>query len=136
MLNASLRGSEAKAVLFQGPFQRFSNLWASDLPAALQVRVHAPAFIHGICFSLSSCDGACSDDELGPCPCKLRVRHKSSDRPACRLATLLFWLATAVSSAAWGSLGLRAACLGAGVLGARGRCTTGWHPRGACPGQV
>ena len=37
VLNASLRGSEAKAVLFQAPFQRFSDLWASDLPAALQV---------------------------------------------------------------------------------------------------
>ena len=37
MLSACLRSSEAKAVLFQGPFQRFSNLWTSDLPAALQV---------------------------------------------------------------------------------------------------
>lgn len=38
VLNGCLRTSEAKALLFQGPFQRFSQLWASDLPAALQAR--------------------------------------------------------------------------------------------------
>ena len=36
VLNGCLRTSEAKALLFQGPFHRFAQLWASDLPAALQ----------------------------------------------------------------------------------------------------
>ena len=41
VLNGCLRSSEAKALLFQGPYQKFSQLWASDLPAALQASQHA-----------------------------------------------------------------------------------------------
>ena len=47
VLNGCLRTSEAKALLFQGPFQRFSQLWASDLPAALQAWPLCLAAIEG-----------------------------------------------------------------------------------------
>ena len=38
-LDACLRGSEVKASGFSSAFHKFSTLWKSDLPAALQVGV-------------------------------------------------------------------------------------------------
>ena len=148
MLNASLRGSEAKAVLFQGPFQRFSSLWASDLPAALQVRVHAPApwaqthawdplqpqqlQLHSACV-FRTLVLWCSDDEHRPCPG--RITPEAQKLGSAMLAGSWCWLATAICAAAYGPW-TEGCMVGAGVLGAGGRCTARRHPRRAWPGQV
>ena len=64
VLNGCLRTSEAKALLFQGPFQRFAKLWASDLPAALQASL-LPQLTSLSGISICSSAVACSHEGVG-----------------------------------------------------------------------